>query len=194
MLGTKSSSREDLRNYINSLSNQNESDSFILRKVTFKEVERQNKNIRTDCATGPDLIPAKYIKPVTEYITSPLTNIINERIDLNTFPKAWKISRISPVPQVDNPRTCDEYRPIAILPVFSKVYERLVLSQMIEYIDKHSILNEKISGYRRGHSTSTILLRFRKDIIRAMKRGEFTMAIFADFSKVFDMVNHTRIL
>lgn len=90
ILGTESSSTENLRNYINSLSDHKEVDSFELRKVTFKEVERQikKKKIRTDCAIGPDLLPSKYIKLVTEYITSPLTNIINECIDQNIFPKA----------------------------------------------------------------------------------------------------------
>jgi len=194
ILGTKSSSIENLRNYINSFSDHKEGDPFVLRKVTFEDIERQLENIRTDCATGPDQIPSKYIKIVTEYITSPLTNIINECIDKNIFPKAWKTSRISPVPKVDNPRECDDYRPIAILPMLSKVYERLVLSQIKEHIDRHNILHERISGYRKGHSTTTVLLRFRDDILRAMKRGELTMAIFADFSKAFDTVDHTRIV
>ena len=131
---------------------------------------------------------------MTEYITSPLINIINECIDQNIFPKAWKTSRISPVPKVDNPSECDDYRPMAVLPVLSKVYERLVLSQMMEYIDRHSIFHERISGYRKGHSTTTVLLRFRDDILRAMKGSELTMAIFADFSKAFDTVDHTRIV
>ena len=65
---------------------------------------------------------------------------------------------------------------------------------MTEYIDKLCILHEKISGYRKGHSTITILLRFRDDIIQAMKRGEISLAIFADLSKAFDAVDHVKIL
>ena len=177
ILGSYSTSLENMQNYIDSLSDKNKSDSFTLRRVIFKEVERQIKSMRSDCATGPYHIPVKYINLVTEYITSPLTHIINECIDQNTFPKAWKISRISPVPKVDNPMECDDYRPIAILPVLSKVYERFVLSQITKYIDKHSILHENIYGYRKGHLTTTILLRFRDDIIQAMKRGEISLAI-----------------
>lgn len=75
-----------------------------------------------------------------------------------------------------------------------KFHERLVLSQMIEHIDRHSIFHERISGYRKGHSTTTVLLRCRDDILRAMKRGELTMAIFVDFSKAFDTVDHARIV
>ena len=62
------------------------------------------------------------------------------------------------------------------------------------HIDRHSILNVKISGYRKGHSTTTLLLRFKDDIIQAMKRDEITMAVFPDLSKAFDTVDHTRIL
>ena len=65
---------------------------------------------------------------------------------------------------------------------------------MIEYIDRHSIFHERISGYRKGHSTTTVLLRFRDDILRAMKRGELTMAIFTDFSKAFDTVDYARMV
>ena len=65
---------------------------------------------------------------------------------------------------------------------------------MIEHIDRYSILNEKISGYRKGHLTTTVSLHFRDDIVQVMKRGELTMATFADFSKAFDTVDHTRTL
>ena len=119
---------------------------------------------------------------------------INECIDQNIFPKVWKISRISSVPKVDNPSKFDDYRPTAILPVLSKVYKRLVLSWMMEYIDRHSIFHERISGYRKGHSTTMVLLCFRDNILRAMKRGELTMTTFGDFSKVFDTLGYTRIV
>ena len=65
---------------------------------------------------------------------------------------------------------------------------------MTEHTDKHNILNEKISGYRKGHSITSILMRFRDDIIQAMKKGELTMAIYADFSKAFDTVDYLKVL
>ena len=61
----------------------------------------------------------------------------------------------------------------------SIVYKRQVLRQMIEHIDRHSIGNDKISGYKRGHSTTTVLLHLRHGIT---KRGELTMAMLGTFS------------
>ena len=131
---------------------------------------------------------------LTLFQPSTLTHIIGECITQNAFPTACKKSIISSVPKVDNPKECDDYRPIAILSVFSKVYELCVLRQMTEHVDEHNVRIEKISGYREGHSTTSILMRFRGDIIQAMKKGELTMAICADFSKAFDTVDHLEIL
>lgn len=111
-----------------------------------------------------------------------------------SFQRHRKHPGISLVPKIDNPRECDDYtRPIAILPVLSKVCELIVLNQMIEHIDAHSIFHDRFSGYRKRHSTTTLLLRSWDDIYRAMKSGELTMAIFRDFSKAFDTVDHTSI-
>ena len=83
----------------------------------------------------------------------------------------------------------DDYRPIAILPVLSKVFENLVLQQMQEFIYNHRLLHDTQSGFRKGHSTTTALLKFKDDISKAMKKGEITLAVFADFSKAFNTVD-----
>jgi retron-type reverse transcriptase len=126
---------------------------------------------------------------VIEYIVSPLTHIINSCIKNNIFPQTWKVSRISPIPKTDNPSENNDYRPVAILPILSKVYESLVLRQMQEFIGRFCLYMDTQSGFRKGHSTATTLLKFKDDITKAMKKGEITLAIFADYSKAFDTVD-----
>ena len=150
--------------------------------------------MRLDCSTGADKIPAKYLKLSAEYIASPLTHIINCYISSHSFPKAWKNARVSPIPKVDSTVEADDYRPIAILPCLSKVYERLMLSQLVSYIERLQVYSDKIAGYRKGHCTTTVLMQTRDDIINAMKKGEVTLITFADFSKVFDTVNYSVII
>ena len=89
------------------------------------------------------------------------------------FPAAWKIARISPIPKCAEVKTNKDLRPISILPVLSKIYERLVPVEMQNFI----ALKETVSAYRKGHNTTTALLGIRDDIVRAMKRSEITMAI-----------------
>ena len=93
------------------------------------------------------------------------------------------------MPKSDNPTESKYYRPVSILPILSKVYERLVLCQIQDFIVKFSLYEETQSGFWKGHSTTTTLLKVKDDIAKAMKRGEITLAIFADYSKAFDTVD-----
>ena len=176
----------DLQKMIDSFPN-NSPYEFNLRPVTYHEVLRELKTMRSDCSTGADQIPAKYLKLVAEQIASPLTHIINVFVSNNLFPTAWKLARVSPIPKIETPIEADDYRPIDILSALSKVYERVILHQMLEYIDQHDIFKQSISGYRKGHSTTTVLLKIRDDILQAMKKGEIALLAFADFSKALDM-------
>ena len=99
------------------------------------------------------------------------------------------MGRVSPIPKIDNPTDESHFRPVSILPVMSKVAEKLVAQQIVDYIEVNQPLKQTISGFRKGHSTTTVLLRIRDDIIRAMKKGELTLMVLADYSKAFDTVS-----
>ena len=176
----------DLFAYIDSLP-VNVGEKFQLKRVSQAEVFKELLNLRNDSSTGPDQIPTRYIKPVADIIAAPLTYIINTCIQSNIFPEAWKITRISPISKTEVPKNNDDFRPIAILPVLSKIYERLVLKQQLSFIDNR--INDNMSGFRKGHSTATILMSMRDDIMRAMKKGELKLMLLAHFPKTFDTLN-----
>lgn len=102
-----------------------------------------------------------------------------------------KTGRISPIPKVDEPRTNDDYRPISISPVLSEAYDKLALYQIRDFLAENAILQSNISSYRKCHSTTTTMLAIRDGILKAMKRGEITLA---DFSKAFDTVAFEKVL
>ena len=192
---TETYSRDDLFSFVDTLETESiEEEPFTRHLVTHIEVLNEILKFRSDTSTGPDLIPVKFIKPVAKYITSPLTHIINSFIKTNSFSDVWKLARISPIPKTDNPVNEHDMRPISILPALSTVYERLVHHQVIEYINSRDLLKDNISGFRKGHSTTTALLGIRDDIIRVMKRGEITLMIMADFSKAFDTIKYKTVL
>ena len=179
-------------NFINDLPHN--PNSFGLRVVTHEEVQKAIKSLRSDCSTGFDNIPTKFVKAVADLLASPVTHNIKNCIQTSTVPDDWKVSRICPVPKVENPKSISEFRPINILPILSKVFERVILQQITEQIEARSIYNPKQSGFRKGHSTTTILLKLKDDIQKAMKKGEVTLAILADFSKAFDTVDYQTLL
>ena len=134
-----------------------------------------------------------FIKPVVEFLVSPLTFVINNYIATNNFRDAWKTARISPIPKLTQPVELKDYRPVSILPVLSKVHEKLVLQQLTIFIERESVYHHYQSDYRKNHSTATLLLKLHDDIKKAMKSSEVTIAIFTDSSKAFD-TTHFSIL
>ena len=95
--------------------------------------------IRNGCSTGYDHIPASFIKPVSEFLVSSVAFIINNFVKINQFPDIWKLARISPIPKIQLPVELEDYRPVSILPVLSKIYERVVLEQITNFIEKKLI-------------------------------------------------------
>ena len=83
---------------------------------------------------------------------------------------------------------------ISILPVLSKIYEKVILKQLFDYIERTSICNSTQSGFQKGYSTQTILLKFRDDIQKALNKNEMTMSVFIDYSKAFGTIQHQTLI
>ena len=145
--------------FIDSLPNSNRENGalFQLCQVTYEKVLKQLKALRNDTSTGPDGIPVRYIKLVLDSLSSPLTHIISAFIESNNFPSSWKCARIVPIDKVPTPVEKSDFRPIAILPALSKIFERLVCSQVIEFIENLQLYKDTVTGFRKGYSTGSAL-------------------------------------
>ena len=117
-------------------------DNFKLQEVKYIDVLKSLKSLRNDCSTGYGNIPVSFIKPIAEYIASALTFRINNLIEESKFPDQWKIARISPIPKVTNSTELMDYRPISILPILPKLYEKQVLHQITDFIETQQVYNK----------------------------------------------------
>ena len=161
---------------------------------TYDQVNQILKNIKNDCSCGSDNISIRFVKPISEFVTSPLVHIINNCIDKKIFPRQWKVARVCPIPKIDSPIKIKDYRPISVLPVLSKVFERVILAQLCKFIEDKALYHQTQSGFRKGHSTTTLLVKLRDDIKKAMAKSEVTLSILIDYSKAFDTIDHTNLL
>ena len=186
--------RDNLKSFINELPAHNVLDSFTIQPTTHNEFSKILQNMRSDSSTDHDCIPIKILKFVADDISLPLTNIINNSIQINVFPAQWKIRRICPIPKVRNPVQMKDYLPVSILPAMSKVYEKVLLKQLSAFIKQMMLYKNTQSGYRKSHSSITLLLKLQDDIQKAMNRNEVTLSLFADYSKAFDTVDHKTLL
>ena len=159
-------------------------DSFKLQKATYSDVRNHYEMIVSN-----DNIRVSLIKPIAECTASPLTIIINNLIEESKFQDQWRITRISPIPKVTNPTELKDYRPISILPILFKMYEKQVLRQIKDFTETQQVYNKHQSGYRKNHSAATILTKLYDDIKIAMKQSELTMAVYTDYSKAFDTID-----
>ena len=78
---------------------------------------------------------------------------------------------MTPIPKVDSPQDNNDLRPISILPVLSKIYERLVHNQVVEFLENHHFVEDNIYGFRKGHSSKSVLLSLRDDILKVTNRA-----------------------
>jgi len=95
-----------------------------LQPTTYQKVRKFLLGLRNDCSSGHDAIPVKYIKPVIDYITSPLVHIINNCITTGVFPDKCKIA----IPKVKNPSNSKDFRTVSVLPVLSKTFEKVIMN------------------------------------------------------------------
>ena len=86
------------------------------------------------------------------------------------------------------------YRPVSILPAVSKLIERVVHNQLMEFIDHNKILSEAQFGFRKGHSTTTCILSFLNDVYQNMDEGKYTGVVVLDLKKAFNTVDHSILI
>ena len=194
ILNSEPTSTIELTNHVKNLSTQSDRQEFYLRPVLYQEVLSELKLLRMDCSAGHDHIPVQFIKPVLDYLVSPLTHVINSGIEESKFHENWKIGKVSPIPKTKNASSPDDFRPVTVLPILSKVYERLIAKQICDFISKHNVYKDTMSGFRKYHSTDTLLLKIRDDILTSMDKGEVTLAMYVDYSKAFDTVDYKLLL
>ena len=145
-------------------------------------------------ACGVDGISAYFLKLGIEHSVYAFTEIINASLKFKIFPERWKKALVKPLPKVPCPTIASDYRPISLLPAFSKILEKLVAKQMVDYLKKTNFLDNLQSAYKPCHSTITALLNVTDDIYEALENSEITFLILLDYSKAFDCANHKLIL
>lgn len=115
-------------------------------------------------------------------------------MEAGIFPDSWKEAVVQPIPKVKQPASLADLRPISLLPVLSKILERIIHKQLTGYLNINGILPSCQSGFRRNHSTVTALLKVTDDILRAIDKGQITTLVLLDLSRAFDTVDHDVLL
>ena len=163
--------------------------------VTPKMVRKVVMNLDLSKASGPDCIPVVVLKncePEHSYI---LAELFNKCLKESGFPDCWKVSSVVPVfKNVGERSTAKNYRPVSLVSVVSKVFEKLVNNRIVDPLEKCGLFSDFQYGFRSCRSTADLLTVVSDRIARAFNRSGATRAVALDISKAFDRVWHAGLL
>ena len=170
------------------------STKLLLPNISSEFVSREIDHMSIKKAAGLDDISCKILKIAKPAIVHSLTYLMNMSLNTGVFPHAWKEAKIIPLHKGGDLSDTNNYRPIAILPVISKIIEKAVHKHVYSYMSEHNMISKHQSGFRPFHSTETCLVDMVNNWVHNMNAGTLTGVAFIDLRKAFDTVNHDILL
>ena len=167
---------------------------FTFKMVSRHEVEQQLKSVKRNKATGLDDLPPCLIKDSAELISAPLAHLINLSLKTIIFPTDWKTGKVIPTYKSGSHYKPDTYRPISVLPVISKIIEKIVHHQLKTFLDKNHLLTNFQFGLRPKLSTEYAVTIQLNSIRDNVDKNRLVGATFVDLSKAFHTVSHVMFL
>ena len=168
--------------------------TFGLKPVKPEHVLQIMKALKNSKSTGLDHLDTFVIKLVAPNILPALTHIINLSIRDGVFPAVWKKSKIVPLLKKGDALDPKNYRPVALLPIFSKILERAVFVQLVEYLETNNLLHPNHHGSRGNHSTTSALIQMYDTWLHEVEEEDMVGVMMVDLSAAFDMVDHDILL
>lgn len=167
---------------------------FKFKETSFDEMIKIISNFESKYSSGYDDIPMVVIKAVKYNIAYPLVHLVNSSFISGIFPNQLKVAKIKPLYKNGNPAEFVNYRPISLLSAFSKIYEKIVYNQLLNYLEINFLFDKEQHGFRPGRSVITAAVEFVQNIIEGLDKGKKVTGVFMDLSKAFDSVSHDLLL
>lgn len=170
------------------------SNSAYFDATTPNEVSNILQNLENNKSAGYDGISVKTWKTISEWTVNPISNLVNDMIASGEYPDILKIAKVIPVHKGKSKLTADNYRPISLLPILNKVFEKIIFNRMIGYLEKYKIQDNLQYGFTKGKGTADAVCKLASDVSSGLGTGCYAILVFFDLSKAFDSINHELLL
>lgn len=163
--------------------------SMVLASVDDSEINNTIVHLKDKSSVGWDSIPTSLIKAARHVLVPILKMIFNLCLESGIFPDCFKKAIVHPIYKSGDRDSSANYRPISILSVVSKIFEKILNSRLLSYLNTHNILSPNQFGFRREVGTEDAVLDLTNSIVRHLDKKQKTLAIFLDLCKAFDTVS-----
>lgn len=168
--------------------------TVFLEPVTEGEIIMASNSLRNNRSTDMCDLQVQPVKHVIDLISHCLVHIFNICLASGTFPRNMQCAKITAIYKKGDKNDLFNYRPISILPIFSKVFEKLILKRLTSFTERYNILTPAQYGFRKNKSTELALLEQKEFILQNFENKNMVLGIFLDFTKAFDLINHDILL
>lgn len=146
-------------------------------------------DLKKNSAPGHDEVTVNDLLNLKNVLAGVIARLVNDALLSGCFPKELKISKISPIFKSGDKKCVNNYRPISVLSVFSKIVEKIIKKRMLQYIDHYVSTDEYQYGFLKNSSTLSATVDFVNHISKALDRGEIAVVVYIDLRKAFDVVS-----
>ncbi|CAB3997442.1 Hypothetical predicted protein [Paramuricea clavata] len=167
---------------------------FTIPLITIDDILNLAAELDQNKSTGLDGIPAYFIKSSIHSIAPIILRICNMSIENGVFPNMWKKARLIPIYKAETRTERNNYRPISILPILSKLLERHVANSYVKFLTENDILSSCQHGFRAHHSCESTLILICEHLLDNIEQGLINGIALIDLSKAFDLVDHRLLL
>jgi hypothetical protein len=154
------------------------------------EVERIINELQPKTSSGHDNISSKLLKSIKIPLVQSITLIMNQCINTGIFPSNLKLAKVIPIYKKNNRTILNNYRPISLLPVISKIFEKILHNQIYKYFKSNNLFTENQYGFLEGLSTELATMELTNRLYKYMDDNKIPISVFIDLSKAFDTIDH----
>jgi len=163
-------------------------------QVTQEEVEKVIRNLKNKKSRRHDEITNSIVRSNPIFFAKIWTPLLNLSIKQGKFPDKLKLAVIVPIFKQGNRKLVENYRPIALLSVFTKICESCVKEKLLNYLEHINFFTSQQNGFLKDRSTDTAIFSHITDITNGVEQGMVTMGVYLDFAKAFDTVDHKKLI
>jgi len=163
---------------------------LVFTETTVVEIEKIINSLLPKNSCGFDLLSNRMIKKEKKQFSKILSPLINESLNQGIFPEALKSAKVVPIFKKGDKTNMNNYRPISLLPVISKVFEKVLNNRINQHLNENNLIDDNQYGFRPEHSTEDAIVKFVDHIEKELTKRKHVVSIFVDVSKAFDSCDH----